>query len=113
MVKKKIDYEKIEKSNILVLKTGNSVRVKFLNDGWIDNTTITDKETNETKEVDQFIYDVIDLTDNRQKELSFLAKTFTLRIKEYLPLKDKSFNISKYQSGTDPKFDIDFKITPI
>ena len=69
MARKKIDYEKIQESDILVLKTGNSVRIKFLNEGFVDTTTITDKETNESK-----IYNTIaiyHMRGNKASELWF------------------------------------------
>lgn len=109
---KKIDYNKITESNILVLKTGNSIRVKFLDEGYLNETEITDKQTKEVKTIDKYIYNVIDLIDDKQKEFSTLATRFIVAIKPFLPITNKSFNIRKYQYGLT-QFDIDFEITPI
>ncbi len=110
--KEKIDYEKIVESEVLVLKTGNSIRVKFLDNGYLDTTEIIDKTTNEIKTIDKYTYSVLDLSDNKQKEFSSLGTRFILRIKPFLPIPNKSFNIRKFQFGLT-KFDIDYEITPI
>lgn len=113
MVKKQIDYDKINESNLLVHKTGNSIRIKFLDEGTIDTMEITDKDTNETKTIEKYVYQVLDLSDNKQKEYSSLSTRFVLEAKKYIPLKNKSFSILKYQFGTNPKFDIDYEFTII
>ncbi len=110
--RKPIDYDEIEKSNVLVLSYDKPVSVKFLDEGTIDSQIVIDERTEQEKEVPKYVYQVADLKDNnKEKELSFLAKTFVIAIKEHKPFKDKSFQISKFH-GID-KFDIDYRIVPL
>lgn len=115
MTRKPINYKEIEKSNVLVLNYDKPIRITFLDDGFIDDQEITDDKTGKTKLVDKYIYEVIDLNESNlesnHKELSFLAKTFPLELSKFLPVKNKSFMISK-REGMD-KFDVKFKIVPI
>ena len=108
----KIDWNKIEKSNALILKENEPLQVKFLGNGSVDDYELTDKKTNEKKTVDKYSFEVINLANNEKKELSTLALTLMLRLKKYQPLKDKSLTINKFKTGyTD--FDVDFKVSLI
>ena len=105
----KIDWNKIEKSNALILKENESIRVAFLDNGNHESYEITDKRTNESKIVDKYSFSVIDLNDNNEKVFSTLANTLMTLLKPHIPLKDKKMSISKFRTGiTD--FDIDFKV---
>lgn len=108
----KIDWNKIEQSNALILKENEPLRVKFLDNGDVDDYELIDKETNEKKIVDKYSFDVINLANNEKKILSTLALTLMLRLKEYQPLKDKSLTINKFKTGFS-NFDVDFKVSLI
>ena len=108
----KIDWNKIEKSNALILKDNEPIRIKFLDNGNVDDYELIDKKTDKQKIVPKYFWKVIDLTNNQEKEFSTLAMTLMTKLKEYQPLKDKSLNINKFKTGfTD--FDVDFKVSLI
>lgn len=109
---KNIDWNKISESNILILKENETVQVKFLDNGKQESTDITDKTTGKTKEIDKFVFQIIDLSDGKAKELSTLANRLMIQLKAFKPLKDKSLNINKFRFGSDV-FDVDFKISEI
>jgi len=108
----KIDWSKIEKSNDLILKENESIKVKFLNNGNSKAYDITDKHTNKVKTITKYVFSVIDLNDNNEKKFSTLANTLMTYLKQYIPLKDKKIIINKFRTGpTD--FDINFKVSLI
>ena len=108
----KIDWNKIEKSNDLILKESEAIRVQFLDNGNQEPYEITDKQTNEKKTITKYEFSVINLNDNSKKVFSTLASGLMNHLKPYIPLKDKKMIISKFRTGiTD--FDIDFKVEQI
>lgn len=109
----KIDWNKVQESNILILKENEPIRVKFIDNGISAMETIIDKRTEKEKEVEKFVFEVQDLNDdNVEKEFSTLATRLKVLLKQYIPLKDKSLNINKFRTGADD-FDIDFKVSLI
>jgi len=106
----KLDWNSIQKSNDLILKTNEPIRIKFLdNECSVDDYEIIDKKTNEKKIVDKFTFQVLDLDTNKEKEFSTLANPLMVLIKEFIPLKNKSITINKFKTGyTD--FDIDYEV---
>lgn len=108
----KIDWDKIAESNALILKENEAVRVKFLSNGSQGTTDIIDKATNESKTIDKYTFEVMDLADNVEKELSVIQRRLMFVLKDYKPLKDKSFNINKFRTGSG-QFDVDYKISEI
>jgi hypothetical protein len=112
MAKKPIDYSKIKESNILILKSDKPIKVEFKDNGYESEQEIIDKQTNNKKTVPKYVYDVLDLNDNnKEKELSFLAKEFPITCQEFIPLKKKQFLIRRIE-GID-EFDIKFKMIQI
>jgi len=109
---KKINWSEIEVSNALILKENEIIRVKFLDNGNVMDYELTDKQTGLTKIVDKYYFDVMDLSNNQEKEFSTLATRLMILLKQFNPLKDKSLNINKFRTGSDT-FDIDFKISLI
>ena len=108
----KIDWNKIEKSNALILKENESIRIAFLDNGNEESYEIIDKQTNEKKTITKYVFQVINLRDNSKKEYSTLAMSLMNHLKPYIPLKDKKVSIAKFRTGpTD--FDIDFKVEQI
>jgi len=105
----KIDWNKIEISNDLILKENESIRVAFLDNGNVDSYDITDKQTNQIKTIDKYSFKVINLNDNSEKDFSTLASGLINKLKPFNPLKDKSLSISKFRTGATD-FDIDFKV---
>jgi len=105
----KIDWNKIEKSNDLILKEGNSIRIQFLDNGNQENYEIIDKQTNEKKTIDKYTFNVINLNDNTKKIFSTLASGLMNHLKSFTPLKDKQVIINKFRTGAT-NFDIDFKV---
>lgn len=108
----KIDWDKIAESNALILKENEAVQVRFLNNGSQGTTEIIDKKTNEPKTIDKYEFDVMDLSDNIEKELSVIQRRLMFLLKEFKPLKDKTFSINKFRTGTG-QFDVDFRISEI
>ena len=108
----KIDWNKIEKSNALILKENEPLKVRFLDEGSVDDYKLIDKKTNEKKIVDKYSFQVVNLANNEKKELSTLAITLMLRLKDFKPLKDKSLTINKFKTGYSD-FDVDFKVSLI
>ena len=108
----KIDWDKIAESNALILKENETVQIKFLNNGSQGTTEIIDSKTNEPKTIDKYEFDIIDLSNNTAKELSIIQRRLMFLLKEFKPLKDKSFNVNKFRTGTG-QFDVDFRISEI
>lgn len=109
----KIDWNKIQASNILVLNDNQPIRIKFLDEGSETTHELVDKRTQKAKTVPKYVFNVIDLNDdNKEKELSTLAITLMLRLKPFLPLKNKSLTINKFRTGADD-FDVDFRVALI
>lgn len=103
-----IDWSEIKESNALIHKDG-IVSITFLDNGSYDMTEILDKKTNKPKEVKKYFWSVIDLSDNEAKEYSTLSNKLLNLLKEFKPLKDKSFRINKFKTGMSD-FAVDFKI---
>lgn len=111
---KPIDWKTIEESNILVLKTGLTIRIKFLDNGVQDSTEIFNRQTKELDTVEKYIFQVLDLSDNKEKEFSLIGKgnRCMTKLKDYQPVKDKEFTINKFSFGKD-EFDVDYNITQL
>jgi len=108
----KIEWDKIQKSNVLILKENETIQVQFLDNGSHESADIIDKRTNETKKIDKYVFQIIDLSDNEKKELSTLASRLMIQLKPFKPLKDKKLNINKFRTGSDV-FDVDFRVSEI
>ncbi|MHA1292211.1 MAG: hypothetical protein ACTSQJ_06035 [Promethearchaeota archaeon] len=108
----KINWNDIAESNILILKENETVQVKFLDNGIVDTASIIDKKTNQTKEIKKYVFKIVDLADNKEKELSTLATRLMIQLKPFNPLKDKSLYINKFRTGVDV-FDVDFRVSEI
>ena len=102
--RKEIVWSNIKESNTLILKENETINVKFLDNGYIEEHEIIDDTTNEAKEIDKYIFEVKDLDDNKKKELSFIQNRAIVKLKAFNPLKDKSFSIRKFSFGNG-KFD--------
>ena len=104
----KIDWNKIEKSIDIILKENVPMEITFQDNGSVEPYEITDKQTNETKTVNKYIFDVID-KENNPRMFSTLSMILMTHLKSFNPLKDKTITINKFRTGiTD--FDIDYKI---
>jgi len=106
----KIDWDSIQEKNVLVLNFNERHPLTFLDNGKPDKTEIIDDKTKQVKKVDCYIFKVKDLIDNIEKELSVIQTRLMLKLKEHLPLKNKSFEITKVQFGRT-KFDVDFEVS--
>ena len=107
-----INWDNIKASDVLILKENETAQVKFLDNGTLDSATITDKTTNQTKDIKKFVFSVMDLSDNKKKELSTLAMRLMIQLKPFKPLKDRKLNINKFRFGQDV-FDVDFRVSEI
>ena len=107
-----INWNEVIESNILILKENETVQVKFLDNGFIDSVEIIDKKTNKTKTIKKYVFQVVNLSDNKKMELSTLASRLMSQLKLFNPLKGKSLNVNKFRTGTDD-FDIDFRVSQI
>ena len=108
----KINWNEIQESNALILKENEPIKIRFLDNGNKEPYEIIDKQTEKTKTITKYVFNVIDLNDNIEKEFSTLANTLMTKLKEFIPLKDKSIIINKFKTGfTD--FDINFKVSLI
>jgi len=105
----KIDWNKIEISNDLILKENESIRIQFLNEGSVDSYDITDKQTNKVKTIKKYLFEVLNLNDNSEKDFSTLASGLMNKLKPFVPLKNKKMTISKFRTGATD-FDIDFTV---
>jgi len=105
----KIDWNKIEKSNALILKENESINIQFLDNGSQETTDIIDKRTGKQKTVDNYVFQVINLNNDSEKEYSTLSMTLMNYLKPFNPLKDKKMSIRKFRTGVTD-FDIDFEI---
>jgi len=105
----KIDWNKIEKSNALILKVNETIRIQFLNNGNQETVDIIDKSTGKQKTVDNYVFDVINLVNNTEKEYSTLSMTLMNYLKAFNPLKDKKVSIRKFRTGATD-FDINFEV---
>lgn len=103
--KKEIVYENIAESDTLVQADNTTIRVEFLNNGYID-----DVELDDGTKVDGYFYDVLDMDDgNKEKVWSTLSKRAVLALKEHLPLIGKKFRIRKYTTSdkqTDKYYEV-------
>ena len=108
----KIDWKKIQESNALILKDNEPIRVRFLNEGFTESMEIFDKKTEKFKTIDKYSFEVLDLSDNTEKELSVIQMTLMNKIKLFIPLKDKELAINRFRTGIT-EFDIDYKISLI
>ena len=84
----KINWNEIQESNALILKENEPIRVKFLDNGNKEPYEITDKQTGVKKTITKYVFNVIDLNDNFEKEFSTLANRLMTQLKEFIPLKD-------------------------
>ena len=107
-----INWDTVIESNILILKDNETIQVKFLDNGFIDSVEITDKKTNKTKTIKKYVFQVVNLSDNKKMELSTLASRLMGQLKLFNPLKGKSLNVNKFRTGTDD-FDVDFRVSQI
>lgn len=107
-----INWDTVVESNILILKENETVQVKFLDNGFIDSIDIHDETTDKIKKVKKYIFQVLNLSDNKKMELSTLATRLMSQLKLFKPLKGKSLNINKFRNGPDV-FDIDFRVSQI
>ena len=105
----KIDWNKIEKSNVLILKENEQINIQFLDNGRQETIEIIDKRTNKPKTVDNYVFQVINLNNDDEKEYSTLSMTLMNYLKPHIPLKDKKMSIRKLRIGADD-FDIDFEV---
>lgn len=108
----KIDWNKIQESNALILKDNEPIRVRFLDNGLTESMEIFDKKTEKLKTIDKYSFDVLDLTDNTEKELSIIQTTLMTKLKYFIPLKDKEIIINRFRTGIS-EFDIDYKVSLI
>jgi hypothetical protein len=108
----KINWNEIEVSNAIILKENEIIRVKFLDNGTMDDYEIFDNTTEKIKVITKYSFSVIDLSNNQERELSIIQSRLMNLLKEYQPLKDKSLNINKFRTGMEI-FDIDFKVSLI
>jgi len=108
----KIDWSKIQESNALILKDNEPIRITFLNNGITEPYEIFDKKTEKPKTIDKYSFDVLDLTDNTEKELSIIQNTLMTKLKAFIPLKDKSITINRFRTGIS-EFDVDYKVALI
>jgi hypothetical protein len=103
--RKEIVYENIIESNLLVQNDNTTIRVEFLNNGFIDEV-----ELDSGKIVDSYIYGVKDLDDSeKEKEWSTLSTRAVRILGSFMPLKGKRFSIRKYTTSdkpTDKYYDI-------
>lgn len=104
----KINWNEITESNALIHKDG-IVSITFLDNGNLEMESIMDKKTDKPKEVKKFYWSVIDMSDNTEKIYSTLSNKLMILLKEFNPLKDKSFRINKFKTGTRD-YDVDFKV---
>ena len=103
---KKFDWNTIQKSTELILKEGNIIKIKFLN-----NDVDVDSWKNETsgKEKPKFNFDVLDMNLNKEKTFGILSNPLMNELKEYQPLMNKEFSIEKFRVGAT-EFDIEYRI---
>jgi len=101
----KFDWETVQKSNEIILKIGKIIKIKFLNN---DVDTDTWKDKNE-KEKTKFIFDVLNMDTNQEKEFSTLSNPLMNDLKLYQPLKNKEFSIRKYRIGAEV-FDVEYEV---
>lgn len=109
---RKINWDDISESDILILKENEPISVQFLDDGMIDETEVLDKKTDKMKKINKYVFRVIDTTDNEEKEFSTLANRLMTKLKEFNPLTDKIMLINKFKTGSDV-FDVDFEVSLI
>lgn len=109
---RKINWDDITESDILILKENEPISVKFLNNGMIDETEVLDKKTDKMKIINKYVFKVIDTTDNEEKEFSTLANRLMTKLKQFNPLIDKVLLINKFKTGPDV-FDVDFEVSQI
>lgn len=104
----KIDWSEITESNALIHKEG-IVSISFLDNGNFEMESIIDKNTNKPKDVKKYFWSVLDKSDKIEKVYSTLSNKLMNLLKEFKPLKDKSFRINKFKTGTRD-YDVDFKV---
>lgn len=108
----KINWSEIQESNALILKENEPIRIRFLNNGNKEPYEIFDKKTEKLKTITKYSFDVLNLNDNTEKELSIIQTTLMTKLKEFIPLKDKEITINRFRTGIS-EFDIDYKISLI
>lgn len=108
----KINWNEIQESNALILKDNEPIKVTFLNNGIQEPYEIFDNRTQKLKTITKYSFDVLDLLDNTEKELSIIQATLMTKLKEFNPLKDKSMTINRFRTGMT-EFDIDYKVAII
>ena len=107
-----INWDKVIESNALILKENETVQVRFLDNGFVGSADIVNKLTNKTKTIKKYVFQVVNLADNRKMELSTLATRLMGQLKLFKPLKGKSLNVNKFRIGSDI-YDIDFRVSQI
>jgi len=107
-----INWENIVESNLLILNENETVQIKFLDNGFIDSADIVDKLTKKTKTIKKYVFQVVNLADNRKMELSTFANRLMGQLKLLKPLKGKSLNINKFRTGQED-YDVDFRVSLI
>ena len=108
----KINWNEIQESNALILKNNEPIRITFLNNGNKETMEIFDKKTEKLKTISKYSFDVLDLSDNTEKELSIIQNTLMTKLKVFIPLKDKRITINRFRTGIS-EFDIDYKVSLI
>lgn len=106
MCPKKIVWKEIKESNDLIHKENQVVKLKFLDNGIIDDIELDDKI------IEKYVFKVLDLNTGKEMSYSTLSKRLLLRLMDFEPLIDKSFTILKKRIG-NTKYDIDFDVNEV
>lgn len=109
---RKLDWDNITESDLLILKENDTISITFKDNGAIDDIDVYDEKTESTKTVDKYVFKVIDKADGKEKEFSTLANRLMNKLKEFKPLKDKTLVINKFRFGK-ATFDIDYKVSQL
>ena len=104
MTKKEFNWNNIKESNELIISEGKTVRIRFLN-----NDVNTDKIDIKGKEKNKYIFDILNLFNQKEMEFGIISNPLMNELKKYQPLENKEFSIRKYRVGAS-EFDIEYEL---
>ena len=84
----------------------NSLTLTFLSNGKARKTTITDKKTNEKKEVIEVHFEVTDFPSQKDKDFNILAGGLRDELKPFHPLTGKTLIIDKFGTGMQTNYKV-------
>lgn len=107
MSKNQPEWFDIEEGELLAtFNEVNTLILEFQDNGIMKVVNIIDKNSNESKDVKQVSFQVIDTRDMKEKQFNVISKRLINELKNTFPLINKRFEITKIGQGFKTTYEV-------